>query len=249
MVYDVEGLPDCKQSVSDEVFCSTNWATPFFGHPDSYDRWYHVPEWLIPYHGEVSSLSLSTKFQQGSEFHCADSPQEAVELFAELSPLTAETATEVLTRDPRWYDIVYDETEVAHGILRMPRCSYFADFENLTILVPPLDAEAWQVAQLPADRPAFFDIARTIEIQRYTWSSGYDSSLLYAAGSTGGQARWTFRTCRIVGQPVRDVETNQYTHGIWQTDYTMDAATGKVRLTIEEVRTVACDDWLVSAPM
>ena len=156
--------------------------------------------------------------------------------------------------DPRWFDVDYGESATSYRSYRVPRCSVFRSFANTGYLGaydsdPKVIDPLWEVVDLPPDRRSFFDIARTLELVRLGTDDTPDCSHLYLMGSQGTDETWTFRTCRVDGQPYYySADEGLYYHWIWQSDYVMDVATGRVTFTASQVRSVACDHYL-SDPM
>ncbi len=67
--------------------------------------------------------------------------------------------------------------------------------------------------------------------------------MLYALASSLSD-EWAVRSCRINAEPAHQDDSENWVHEVWQTDYTMDQATGDVRLQSERVREVTCPEYI-----
>lgn len=240
------GLPDCVNSVSNEAFCA-GWGIPSDG--SAHDN---APEWLWPYGPKW--IYFAQEEQGEGEFLCADTSSVATAIFDESTGYDLDAVESVQELDPRWFDILFARTDLSYLVFRVPRCSVFRSFANVRGLgasedQPNVVDALWQVMDLPPDRASFFDIARTLELVRLGTPDGGDYSSLYLMGSQARDETWTFRTCRVNGEPYYwSLGEGLYYHGVWQSDYVMDIATGRVTFTATQVRTVACDHYLSVPP-
>ena len=247
LVFNSDGLPVCERSLSDDAICAGH-GTTWPASDTTWAKGFFVPQAVTEYTGSVIIFAPAV---QTSDFACATSEEDALAIEAEWSANTEGACTAAQTLDDRWYDVYLWAESNVNGLFRVPNCSHFADFTTMPHRwgrsgswgYDPL----WSVASLPPDADAFFDTARFLEFhRRENDDGGTDWTVLYAMGATGDETTWTFRSCRIDGQPVQDGV--RYAHTVSQNDYVMDVATGIVTFTGTAVRTVTCDSPLLQYP-
>lgn len=247
--FDPTGLPDCVHSITDASFCD-GWNERTQRNRVAGGN--YVPDWLWNAR-DPAAMWMSTTFQEPGQFLCADDAAAATAMLQEVSPQDPDHVSGVDESDPRWLDVHFSVTETAFSVFRVPRCAMFTTVANVGALWPGWEAPRiidpiWQLAALPADRLQFFDMARMIDVYRYVESDAfYDTSQLWAIGSAADDTTWTLRTCRLDGVSNYVAEDN-YRTAVWQTDYTMDVASGRATLTATDVRGVTCDHWLGADP-
>ncbi|MBM4364626.1 MAG: hypothetical protein FJ102_00310 [Deltaproteobacteria bacterium] len=247
--FDDDGLPQCAPSISDEAFCA-GWASRYY--TEWLDGNTQAPDWLWRF-GEPTSVWYAPGLLRDDGVWCADSETDALAIFERGVGADAELYDSTDTTDPRWIDVIWDRTESTRRAFRVPRCTVFSQMADVGSLfesdsgvrtIDPL----WTVTAIPADRSAFFDLARTLEVYRFASDDGdYDWSIPFAVGSHATDDLWTYRTCRI-DTKADFGEDGTYDHRLLQVEYAMQPTVGTARYTIEIVRRVNCADPIWQAP-
>jgi hypothetical protein len=242
-----DGLPDCAESVADELLCNGFATTSSAVGPGRN----LAPDWL--WNPRYHDTLFAGAWLEAAEARCASTIDEAEMIFREDFDPRYFYEININESDARWFDVEFDRTESAWKVYRVPRCAVFVHFASLGNLLPGTAAAPrrimpiWQVAMLPPSQVDFFDLARTIEVFRHLNSNGSrDWSSLFAIGSATTAETWRLRSCRLDGMGVRT--DNGVEVGVWQSDYTMDVASGIASYSGAVVRTLGCDDVLLQEP-
>jgi hypothetical protein len=234
LVYEINGLPDCGLSLTDEQIC----AGPTFDLATLPGR-HRVPDTLWDY-GNPSDLAWPTDGMGGLE--CASGDADALALAAARRPDQA-PPKEVDSTSERWLDVRVGVSSDGASALRFPRCDVFRSVSDLGHLVPgdetlTLDP-AWEVSSLPGSRVGFLDVTRTAEVFRYSGSGGADDSVLLAIGTFAGAGVFELRTCRV-GRHGTEAGPGVWEHRVLETDWSMDAESGRAVATVAVARMVSC---------
>ena len=226
VIFDARGMPDCVESVSDEAFCE-GWASQAFV---SGTGWVRYPD------------GLTHRFDDGTDtgvaFSCATSSEEA------LAALEAEGAgghdAAVDVSDPRWFIVRHAPSlpSVTVDRLLVPRCGYFAELPEWTNA--DSSGLAWAVAELPPNKLLFWDQSALYASLEDTTDNLYTHYWIFAHGVTVDTDAWRIRFCELDDSPAEQ-SNDGYIHRIYQQEFTMDPATGRVEHSRLGVRDVECE--------
>ncbi|MDO9280310.1 MAG: hypothetical protein Q7U06_00240 [Pseudomonadota bacterium] len=230
--YESGGLPMCAESLPDAALCA-GWgrnSSAWFGdsaetHPYLWEQGY-VPV----------LVTLSWWERETGERICADEPAEAA---AHVTTRLSIDVLRVDEADARWFDVYFNE----QGAYRVFRCAAFTSVGDLSDLLPDREIPTlWQTATAPAVPAEFFDLAKEIETHRmYLSEATVDRSRILLLGTSGDDTTLRLRSCRLRADWDETVNgEGSYEHELWESEYTMDIASGNVGFVSSHVRTVAC---------
>lgn len=233
-VYELTGLPNCVESRTDAQICG---GPPF--DLETLPGRHRVPD-LLWDHGNPADVAWLPR-GDGS-LRCAVGSADALELAAGARPGDP-SPTEADETSPRWIDVILAGDRTERQVMRFPRCDVFhavADLGNLESDGPMRVIDpVWEIAVSSASRVGFLDVARSAEVFRYGSSGGLDDTFLLAIGTYSEATAFQLRTCRVDRDGTQS--GGVWEHRVVQTDWTMDADSGRAVATITVPRTVHCD--------